>query len=120
MRLGTRLEEALRAEVEFGRLKKHYFDEDYNYQSSMTPDATDVARRASTMMLLYQWQRGLFEVQYEGMSLEERTRVRPRYDPRAHSQEERCDGGVSKASLYTWERTRARTRALACLRMCDG
>ena len=70
-RLATVLEEALRAEVQFNRIKKHYH-EVYAYQSSMTPDATDTARRASTWMFLYLWWRGLFEVQYEGMSVEEK------------------------------------------------
>ena len=39
---------------------------------SVTPDALEAARRASTWLALYMWRRGLFEVQYAGMSTVER------------------------------------------------
>ena len=39
---------------------------------SVTPDALEAARRASTWVAQYMWRRGLFEVQYAGMSTVER------------------------------------------------
>ena len=45
---------ALRSEVKENRVKKHY-KEIYQYENSLTPDAVDVARRATTEMLLMQW-----------------------------------------------------------------
>lgn len=42
----------------------------YHYENSMTPDTLEEARRASTWMLIMMWRRGLFEVQYAGMTEE--------------------------------------------------
>ena len=39
---------------------------------SVTPDALEAPRRASTWLAQYMWRRGLFEVQYAGMSTVER------------------------------------------------
>ena len=39
---------------------------------SVTPDALEAPRRASTWLAQYMWRRGLFEVQYAGMSTIER------------------------------------------------
>lgn len=52
-------------------MKQHYF-ESYRYAMSVTPDALEAARRASTWLAQYMWRRGLFEVQYAGMSSVER------------------------------------------------
>ena len=51
---------------------KQYYYEFYNYDMSVTPDALEVPRRASTWLALYMWRRGLFQVQYAGMSTAER------------------------------------------------
>ena len=53
------------------RVKQYYY-ESYKYEMSVTPDALEAARRASTWLALYMWRRGLFEVQYAGMSTVER------------------------------------------------
>jgi hypothetical protein len=68
---GEREEAALAGEVEIQRLKFHYF-ESYAYDMSVTPDALEVGRRAATWIMLYMWRRGLFEVQYAGMSADAR------------------------------------------------
>ncbi len=47
---------------------KLYYFENYKYDMSVTPDALEVQRRASTWLALYMWRRGLFLVQYAGMS----------------------------------------------------
>jgi hypothetical protein len=39
---------------------------------AQTADTLEVARRAATWLMLYMWRRGLFEVQYAGMSTEAR------------------------------------------------
>jgi len=65
--LGGSGQEALRGEVDIQRFKKHYFQKDFNYESSITPDTLDVVRRAATGIFLYFWERALFAVQYEGM-----------------------------------------------------
>ena len=54
------------------RVKQYYF-ENYRYAMSVTPDTLEAARRASTWLAQYMWRRGLFEVQYAGMSSVERT-----------------------------------------------
>ena len=51
---------------------KQYYFENYRYAMSVTPDALEAARRASTWLAQYMWRRGLFEVQYAGMSSVER------------------------------------------------
>ena len=68
--VSERVEAALRGEVHINRIKKHYYEK-YRYDNSITPDTIEVARRASTWQLEYQWLRGLFEVQYDGLSDEE-------------------------------------------------
>ena len=68
-RFMTHVESALRGEVQNNRCKKHYH-EVYLYNNSITPDAVQEVRRATSAMLLMQWRRGLFEVQYAGMSEE--------------------------------------------------
>ena len=47
---------------------KLYYFENYKYDMSVTPDALEVQRRAATWLALYMWRRGLFLVQYAGMS----------------------------------------------------
>ena len=56
------------------RVKQYYF-ENYRYAMSVTPDALEAARRASTWLAQYMWRRGLFEVQYAGMSVEARAQA---------------------------------------------
>lgn len=68
---GSVEEDALLGDVDVQRIKFHYFEK-YQYQMSMTPDALEMVRRASTWLLISMWRRGLFEVQYTGMSAEER------------------------------------------------
>ena len=61
---------ALRGEVEIHRVKRYYM-ELYKYRMSVTPDMlTEEARRASTLIAAYLFSRGLFLVQYDGMSTE--------------------------------------------------
>ena len=62
------LVDALRGEVELGRVKRHYYERVYKYQYSVTPENFDVARRAATWFAIYFWRRALFKVQYDGMS----------------------------------------------------
>ena len=68
---GSKEDDGLSGDVEIHRLKFHYFER-YVYEMAVTPDALEVVRRASTWLMLYMWRRGLFEVQYTGMSSEER------------------------------------------------
>ena len=56
--------DAIHAEVFFQRIKRHYF-EVYEYEVSMTPDAVEHARRATTWLAIYLFRRGLFEVIWE-------------------------------------------------------
>ena len=63
--------ESLAADVDIQRIKFHYYEK-YSYGMAMTADTLEEARRASTWMLLYMWRRGLFEVQYAGMTTEVR------------------------------------------------
>ena len=65
------MEESLAADVDIQRIKFHYFEK-YVYGMAVTADALEVARRAATWLLFYMWRRGLFEVQYSGMSTEAR------------------------------------------------
>lgn len=70
------VEQAARGQVQINRLK-HYYLETYHYDMSVTPDVCEdsklvVARCASTWLLGYQFARGLFEVQYKGMSTKQR------------------------------------------------
>ena len=59
--------DGLRGEVTVNRVKRHYFERNYGYGYSVTPESADVARRGGTWMAIYFWRRGLFAVQYEGM-----------------------------------------------------
>ena len=63
------LDEPMRGEVKLRRVKRHYHERAYGYEMPVTPDALEVARRASTWLLVYMWRRALFAVQYEGMSV---------------------------------------------------
>ena len=63
--------EALHGEVSLHRVKCHYFEKRYDYPKSATPDVLEVARRANSWMAVYDWQRALYAVQYDGMSYEE-------------------------------------------------
>ena len=60
------LDEPMRGEVKLRRVKRHYHERAYGYEMPVTPDALEVARRASTWLLVYMWRRALFAVQYEG------------------------------------------------------
>ena len=60
--------DAVRGEVTINRVKRHYFERNYKYAYSVTPEAIDVARRAATWIAIYFWRRGLFAVQYAGMT----------------------------------------------------
>jgi hypothetical protein len=106
-RLADALEEALRAEVHLNRIKKHY-KEVYEYQSSITPDASDTARRASTWIFLYLWWRGLFAVQYAGMDAREvATAVRARGEGYDGGMPRGAKIGAEEAFARWWEGERA-------------
>ena len=64
------LHDALRGEVELQRVKRYYYERNYKYEYSVTPEHADVARRAATWQAVYFWRRGLYKVQYAGMSEE--------------------------------------------------
>ena len=64
-------EGSLAGDVQIQRVKFHYFEK-YVYGMAQTADTLEVARRAATWLVLYMWRRGLFEVQYAGMSAEAR------------------------------------------------
>ena len=62
---------ASRAELTFNRLKHHYFVAaagGYEYLMSITPDAEAVVRRSADIACMYLMRRGLFAVQYSGMT----------------------------------------------------
>jgi hypothetical protein len=63
--------DAVRAEVTFNRIKRHYYER-YEYGQSMTPDDAMVVRRSGSWMLVYLFRRGVFEVQWAGMSADAR------------------------------------------------
>ena len=65
------LVDALRGEIELKRVKRHYFERNYQYEYAVTPEHVDVARRAALWMAVYFWRRALYKVQYDGMSEEE-------------------------------------------------
>ena len=67
---GSMEQEALRGEVLLNRVKHHYLEAGYGYDMSLTADAVQAARRATTWVWFYQMSRGLFRAQYEGMSEE--------------------------------------------------
>ena len=69
------LDEPMRGEVKLRRVKRHYHERAYGYEMPVTPDALEVARRASTWLLVYMWRRALFAVQYEGMSEDAKRRA---------------------------------------------
>ena len=67
---GTKEHEALRGEVQLNRVKHHLYEAGYEYDMSLTADAVQAIRRATTWVWFYQMSRGLFKVQYEGMGEE--------------------------------------------------
>ena len=76
---GKEEDDPLRGEVNLNRVKHYLYEAAYDYEMSLTADAVDAARRANTWLFNYQMCRGLFAVQYSGMSeadIEEAVRVR--------------------------------------------
>jgi len=65
---------AVRAEVTFNRIKRRYYER-YAYGNSITPDAAQVPRRSITWLLVYLFRRGVFEVQWSGISADARAAV---------------------------------------------
>ena len=65
---GSTEQEVLRGEVLLNRVKHHLYEAGYEYDMSLTADAVQVTRRATTWVWFYQMSRGLFKVQYDGMS----------------------------------------------------
>ena len=62
---------ASRGEIKFHRLKHRYFEaaaDGYEYEMSVTPDAEAIARRSADILKTYFWRRGLYKVQYAGMT----------------------------------------------------
>ena len=68
MQDGSVEQEALRGEVCLNRVKHHHLEGGYEYDMSLTADAVQQLRRATTWVWFYQMSRGLFRVQYVGMS----------------------------------------------------
>ena len=66
---GTFEHETLRGEVLLNRVKHHLYEAGYEYDM-LTADAVQAIRRATTWVWFYQMCRGLFAVQYAGMSEE--------------------------------------------------
>ena len=64
-------EHSLRGELQMERIKG-FLEEaaagGYEYSMSLTADTLAIARRVMTIFAMYQWRRGLFAVQYKGMS----------------------------------------------------
>ena len=60
--------------MQIQRIKFHYFER-YVYGMAQTADTLEVARRAATWLMFYMWRRGLFEVQYTGMTTEARAEM---------------------------------------------
>ena len=119
------VEQAARGQVQINRLK-HYYLETYHYDMSVTPDVCEgsklvVARCASTWELAYQFARGLFEVQYKGMSTKQRLAAmaarKNGYAP-TRDAARRADlsrgGGGGAAGRRGGVRTRAAQRAGVC------
>ena len=67
---GSEETDPLRGEVKLNRVKHHYHEAGYEYPMSITADAVQAARRASRWIFCYQFCRGLFAVQYAGMTEE--------------------------------------------------
>ena len=59
------------AQVDFNRIKRHYYEK-YNYGQSMTPDDAEVVRRSVSWMIVYLFRRGVFEAQWAGMGADAR------------------------------------------------
>ena len=94
------VEQVLRGEVDVQRIKKHYH-ELYMYCSSMTADTVEAARRAVNLMLVYLWRRGVFAVQYLGMSDEA---VLEAMRARAHGYAGGMPAGALISSNEAWRR----------------
>ena len=60
-----------RAQVDFNRIKKHYYEK-YNYGQSMAPGDAEVVRRSVSWMIVCLFRRGVFEAQWEGMGADAR------------------------------------------------
>jgi len=69
---GNVLEDAIAGEVDIHRVKFFYHEKRYVYPMAFTADMSEVARRCATWMANYLWRRGLYEVQYSGMTEQER------------------------------------------------
>jgi len=67
---GSHETDPLRGQVRLNRVKHHYHEAGYEYEMSVTADAVQVGRRANTWLFVLQFCRGLFRVQYAGMSEE--------------------------------------------------
>ena len=100
-------DDALRAEATINRLKHHY-NEGYHFNMSMTPDMQEVARRASTMMFIYQFMRAAFAVQYKGMSEEA---IASAVEARKHGVQVGMPPGAVVSALDAMEEWKAGVRA---------
>ena len=90
----TSVVDALRGEVSVNRVKRYYFERNYSYKYSVTPEAVDVARCAGSWIAVYFWRRGLFAVQYAGMSHAAIARaLRARADG--------CEGGMPPGAVIS-------------------
>ena len=65
---GSVEDDPLRCEAHLNRVKHYYLEMGYEYEMSVTADAVEQARRANTWLFVYAMCRGLFKVQYSGMS----------------------------------------------------
>ena len=60
-----------RAQVDFSRTKRHYYEK-YNYGQSMAPGDVEVVRRSVPWMIVCLFRRGIFEAQWAGMGADAR------------------------------------------------
>ena len=88
--------DAVRGEVTINRVKRHYFERNYKYAYSVTPEAIEVARRAATWIAVHFWRRGLFAVQYDGMSPAAVTRA-------LRARRQGYEGGMPAGAVITEE-----------------
>jgi len=68
---GTMEEGATRFEITINRVKRYFYEAaagGYEYEMSGTPDAVAIPRRSADIVAMYLWRRGVFAVQYAGMS----------------------------------------------------
>jgi hypothetical protein len=101
---GTVEEGAQRGELSMSRIKHLYEEAEaggYEYEMSITPDTVAVARRALELIVVYLWKRGVFAIQYDGMSKEEIDAGKhPRANPHATIHASKARGGRGRGGAH--------------------